>query len=337
MPTALITGYTGQDGTHLRDALIDRGYRVHGLVRRNSRNISNTALSLNDASREVRYIEPVIHYGDMADANSIERIVDLVQPDEIYNLAAMSQVKISYDIPAYTFDVIATGTIRLLEAVRKHCPKAKFYQASSSEMFGSSPPPQNEQTAFRPCSPYAVAKLAAHHAAINYRESYGMFVCCGILFNHEGPWRSQEFVTRKISMAVANIYMGWQEDLVLGNLDASRDWGLSEDYVEAMILMLQQPQPDDYVIATGESHTVREFAEAAFNVVKLDYRNYVKTTPALYRPKEVTDLRGDAVKAMAKLGWFPATTFRELVRIMVEHDLSIVGCDMEKVRNSGVV
>lgn len=314
---ALITGVTGQDGSYLAELLLEKGYEVHGLVRRTS--------SLN--SRRTDHIKDriTLHYGDLADQNSIRRAIEASEPSEVYNLAGMSHVRISFDIPEYTMDVVASGVIRLLDSIREIDSNIKVYQASSSEMFGEvAESPQTEKTPFHPRSPYGVAKTAAHHACINYRESYGMFACSGILFNHESPRRGENFVTRKITMAVAAIKKGKADSLSLGNLEAKRDWGYSKDYMEAAWLMLQQPKPDDYVIATGETHSVREFLEEAFTYVGLDWKKYVKIDPRLLRPAEVDLLLGNAAKARSALGWTPRVGFKDLVHMMVDSDLEAV-------------
>ncbi|MCS6782690.1 MAG: GDP-mannose 4,6-dehydratase [Gloeomargarita sp. SKYBB_i_bin120] len=326
MKTALITGITGQDGSYLADFLLQKGYVVHGIVRRAS--LFNTSridhLYRDPHDPEARLF---LHYGDLTDGTGLRRVIEQVQPDEVYNLGAQSHVKVSFAQPEYTADAVATGTLRLLEAVRDYEQttgrRVKFYQAGSSEMFGASPPPQHEKTPFYPRSPYAVAKVAAYWFCVNYREAYGMFICNGILFNHESPRRGETFVTRKITRALGRIKVGLQKELYLGNLAAKRDWGFAGDYVEAMWLMLQQDEPDDYVIATGEAHSVQEFLEAAFGLVGLDWRAYVKIDPRYFRPTEVDYLLGDATKAREKLGWRPRCTFRELVRMMVEHDLEL--------------
>jgi len=321
---ALITGVTGQDGSYLAELLLDLGYEVHGLIRRSS--------SFNTERLETIYEDPhepdarlFLHYGDLTDGTSLRRIITTVAPDEIYNLGAQSHVKVSFAQPEYTADVVAVGTLRLLEAVRDYNAASgrpvRVYQACSSEMFGGSPPPQNEQTRFLPRSPYAVAKVAAFGFAVNYREAYGLFISNGILFNHESPRRGETFVTRKISRAVGRIRLGLQDKLYLGNLDARRDWGFAGDYVEAMWLMLQQDEPDDYVVATGESHSVREFVEEAFGYVGLDWREHVEIDPRYLRPTEVAHLCGDSTKARTRLGWQPSVTFRDLVHMMVDHDL----------------
>jgi len=326
MKKALITGITGQDGSYLAELLLQKGYEVHGIIRR--------ASTFNTDRIDHLYKDPhdpearlFLHYGDLTDGTGLRRILEKVQPDEVYNLGAQSHVKVSFEQPEYTADVVATGTLRLLEALRDYIKvsgkEVRIYQAGSSEMFGASPPPQNEKTPFYPRSPYAAAKVAAYWYAVNYREAYGMFICNGILFNHESPRRGETFVTRKITRAVGRIKMGLQEKLYLGNLEAKRDWGYAGDYVEAMWLMLQQSEPDDYVIATGESHSVREFLEEAFGYVGLDWRRYVEVDPRYFRPTEVDHLQGDATKARAKLGWRPKVSFKELVRMMVNHDLEL--------------
>jgi GDPmannose 4,6-dehydratase len=313
MKRALITGITGQDGSYLAELLLAKGYDVHGVVRRSS----------SDTRGRISHLPAVtLHRGDMADGGSIARIVHDVEPTEVYNLAAQSHVGESFGQPEYTGDVTGVGTLRLLEAVHWYAPGARFYQASSSEMFGGmlGTAPQDEETPFHPRSPYGCAKVYAHHAAVNYRESYGLHASCGILFNHESPRRGEEFVTRKIARAVGRIAAGRQDKLHLGNLDAKRDWGFAKDYVEAMWLMLQQETPDDYVIATGETHTVREFCELAFARVGLRWEEHVVVDPALFRPAEVDLLLGDASKAREVLGWEPRCSFRSLVQEMVDAD-----------------
>jgi GDPmannose 4,6-dehydratase len=326
MPRALITGITGQDGSYLAELLLAKGYDVHGLVRRSSSfnraRIDHLAVGPSHTSGRLH-----LHYGDMADGSSLRRVVELTMPDEVYNLAAQSHVRVSFDQPEYTADIVATGTLRLLEAVREHIERTgrvvKFYQAGSSEMFGATAPPQLETTPFHPRSAYAVSKLAAHWFAVNHREAFGMFCCNGILFNHESPRRGESFVTRKISLAVARIAVGTQKTLALGNLEARRDWGFAGDYVDAMWRMLQQPWPDDYVVATGESHSVRDFVVAAFGHVKLDWEKHVTLDERYLRPSEVDHLLGDASKARQKLGWTPTVTFDALVKMMVEEDLQV--------------
>ena len=324
MKKALITGITGQDGSYLAELLLAKGYEVHGIIRR--------ASTFNTGRIDHLYKDPHIngvrlflHYGDIADSTNLIKLLYRIQPEEIYHLAAQSHVRVSFDIPEYTGDVTGLGTVRILEAIRETGLKARFYQASSSEMFGKvSEVPQRESTPFHPRSPYGAAKVYAYWATVNYRESYGMFACNGILFNHESPRRGETFVTRKISRAVAHIKAGLQDKLFLGNLDAKRDWGYAKEYVEAMWLMLQQENPDDYVVATGETHSVEEFLEEAFSHVNLDWRKYVELDPKYLRPAEVDLLIGDASKAKAVLGWQPATTFSELVRLMVDADVETV-------------
>ncbi len=317
---ALITGITGQDGSYLAEFLLQRGYEVHGIVRR--------ASTFNTGRIDHLYEDPhepqaklKLHYGDIADGSNLTRLISEIQPHEVYHLAAQSHVRTSFDIPEYTADVTALGALRLLEAIRDSGTKTRFYQASSSEMFGSAPPTQSESTPFQPRSPYAVAKVFAYHMAVNYRESYGIFASNGILFNHESPRRGETFVTRKVTRSIARILAGKERYLYLGNLDALRDWGYAPEYVEAMWLMLQQSQPDDFVIATGESHSVREFVEEAFACVGLDWQDYVRFDARYVRPAEVDHLRGDPSKAAAMLGWRPRTTFAGLVRLMLEADL----------------
>jgi GDPmannose 4,6-dehydratase len=324
MKKALITGITGQDGSYLVELLLDKGYEVHGIVRR--------ASTFNTGRIDHLYQDPHIndvrlflHYGDISDSTNLIKLLYRIQPDEIYHLAAQSHVRVSFDIPEYTGDVTALSTIRLLEAIRETGVKAKFYQASSSEMYGKAQEvPQRETTPFHPRSPYAVAKVYAYWATVNYRESYGMFACNGILFNHESPRRGETFVTRKITRAVARIKAGLQDKLFLGNLDAKRDWGYAREYVEAMWLMLQQAEPDDYVIATGETHSVKEFLEESFSHVGLDWHDYVEIDPKYYRPSEVDLLIGDASKAKRALNWEAKTTFKELALLMVEADMSTI-------------
>ncbi|AFC99391.1 GDP-mannose 4,6-dehydratase [Methanocella conradii HZ254] len=314
---ALITGITGQDGSYLAELLLKKGYDVYGLVRRTS-NINTSRIE--NILDKINLIQ-----GDMADQSSLISAVKQSQPDEVYNLAAQSFVGSSWSQPIFTGDVTGLGVARLLEAIRVNELNAKFYQASSSEMFGKAvETPQNEKTPFHPRSPYGVAKVYGHWIAVNYRESYGMFVCSGILFNHESPRRGMEFVTRKISNGVARIYHGLDSELRLGNLDAKRDWGYAGDYVEAMWLMLQQKTPDDYVIATGETHTVREFCEIAFEAAGLDWKKYVKIDPRFLRPAEVELLMGDSSKARKALKWKPRVSFKELVRMMVQSDIDLL-------------
>ena len=317
---ALITGITGQDGSYLAELLLDKGYEVHGLIRRSS--------TFNSRRIDHLYVDPhepgarfFLHYGDLSDSGQLSHLIYNLQPEEIYHLAAQSHVRVSFDMPEFTGDVTGLGTTRILEAVRRSGIKTRFYQASSSEMFGSAPPPQNEETPMLPRSPYAVAKLYAYWMAKNYREAYGLFAVNGILFNHESPRRGETFVTRKITRAVARIKMGLQKKLYLGNLEARRDWGYAPDYVEAMWLMLQQDTPVDFVIATGEAHSVREFLESAFGYAGLDWREYVEIDPRYFRPTEVDFLLGDSRKALKLLGWRAKVGFQELVQIMVDADL----------------
>ncbi len=318
MPTALITGITGQDGSHLAEFLLARDYRVSGLVRRSSGDNCQRLEAIRDRL--------TLYQGDLLDQTSLVRILDQVQPDEVYNLAGMSFVAASWQQPVLTGEFTALGVTRLLDAIRQVCPEARFFQASSSEMFGKvREAPQRETTPFHPRSPYGVAKVYGHHITVNYRESYGMFACAGIMFNHEGPRRGMEFVTRKISHAAARIKLGLADELCLGNLQARRDWGYAGDFVRAMWLMLQQDQPDDFVIGTGISHSVQDFVETAFDHMGLDWRDYVRIDPQLYRPAEVDVLQADAGKAKRVLGWEPTVQFEELVHMMVETDLALVG------------
>jgi GDPmannose 4,6-dehydratase len=327
---ALITGITGQDGSYLAELLLEKGYEVHGLIRRSS--------SINTGRIDHLYEDPhvpdrrlILHHGDMSDSAHLARLIDEVRPREVYNLAAQSHVKVSFEAPEYTSDVDALGTLRLLEAI-SHCdPSIRLYQASTSELFGSAPPPQNEKTPFHPRSPYGVSKIFAYWIVVNYREAYGMFASNGILFNHESPRRGETFVTRKVTRAVARIAAGRQDAVYLGNLDAKRDWGYAPDYVRAMWMMLQQPAPMDLVFSTGQQHSVREFAELAFRLVGLDWEKYVRIDRAYLRPAEVDTLLGDSAKAREVLGWKPAVSFAELVRLMVDADLKAEGLDPHKV------
>jgi len=320
---ALITGITGQDGSYLAELLLEKGYEVHGIVRR--------ASTFNTGRVDHIYRDPhlpgtrlFLHYGDLNDASSMNTILRHVRPDEIYNLGAQSHVRVSFDVPEYTGEVTGLGSVRLLEAMRDTGLDAtRLYQASSSEMFGASPPPQNERTPFYPRSPYGCAKVYSYWIAVNYRESYGMHVSNGILFNHESPRRGETFVTRKVTRAASRIKLGLQKKLYLGNLEAKRDWGYAKDYVEAMWLMVQQPKGDDYVVATGEAHSVRELCEKAFGHVGLDYKDFVDIDPRYYRPAEVDYLLGDPSKAEKALGWKPRTSFAELVRLMMDSDLEL--------------
>ena len=319
MQKALITGLTGQDGSYLAEQLLERGYEVHGIVRRSS--------SFNTDRIDHMYRDPhesgvrlFMHYGDLLESSRLVKLIYELQPDEVYHLGAQSHVRVSFDTPEYTADVVGLGTVRLLEAIRETGVETRFYQASSSEMFGSAPPPQSETTPFHPRSPYAVAKLMAHWATVNYRESYGIFAATGILFNHESPRRGETFVTRKITRALARVEAGLQEKLYLGNLDAKRDWGYTPDYTDAMWRILQADEPDDFVIATGEMHSVREFLDEAAEHMGLDWRQFVEFDARYLRPAEVDALCGDASKARATLGWKPTVAFKELVRIMVDAD-----------------
>ena len=323
MPKALITGCTGQDGSYLAEFLLAKGYEVHGLKRRaSSLNTDRLDHIYRDAHEAgARFF---LHYADLTDGSSLATLLDDIRPDEIYNLGAQSHVKVSFEIPEFTADIVACGTLRLLETMRRTGVKCRFYQASSSEMFGSVPPPLSETTAFHPRSPYACAKVFGHHITVNYRESYGLHASSGILFNHESPRRGETFVTRKITRAVAHIKHGIQRKLYLGNLEARRDWGYAPDYVRAMWLMLQQEAPGDYVVGTGEAHTVREFVELAFAHAGLDFEQHVEVDARYFRSAEVDYLCADASKARRTLGWEPTVTFDELVRIMVEADLKAV-------------
>lgn len=321
---ALVTGITGQDGSYLAELLLAKGYDVHGIIRRASTfNTGRLDPIYEDPHSDTRRLN--LHYGDLSDASALSRLIAKIQPDEIYNLAAQSHVRVSFDAPEYTTDITGTGTIRLLEAIRESGVKPRFYQASSSEMFGKVQEiPQKETTPFYPRSPYGCAKVYSYWITVNYRESYGMYACNGILFNHESPRRGETFVTRKITRAVAHIKAGLQDTLYLGNLDAKRDWGFAKEYVEAMWMMLQQHEPDDFVIATGETHSVKEFLEVAFGHVGLDWQKHVEIDPRYYRPTEVDLLIGDYSKAKEKLGWEPRTKFEDLTRLMVDADVDLL-------------
>ena len=324
MKKALITGITGQDGSYLAELLLGKGYEVHGIIRRAS-TFNTSRIDHLYQDPHVNGVHLFLHYGDVSDSTNLIRLLYSLQPDEIYHLAAQSHVRVSFDIPEYTTDVTAVSTVRILEAIRETGVRAKFYQASSSEMFGNiSEAPQRETTPFRPSSPYACAKVCAHWMTINYRESYDLFACCGILFNHESPRRGETFVTRKISRAVARIKSGLQEKLYLGDLTPKRDWGYAKEYVEAMWLMLQQDRPDDYVIATGVTHSVQEFVEKAFDHAELDWREFVDFDAKYERPTEVVELVGDFSKAAEAIGWSPKTEFTDLVHLMVDADLESV-------------
>jgi GDPmannose 4,6-dehydratase len=326
---ALITGITGQDGSYLAELLLSKGYEVHGIVRRAS-SFNRRRLDAIYEDPNLREVRLFLHYGDLGESGSLSRLLHAIQPDEVYNLAAQSHVRVSFDAPEYTLDIDGTGTLRLLEAIHQTGLRPRFYQASSSEMYGKVREiPQTELTPFHPRSPYAVAKVCAYWATVNYRESYGMHASNGILFNHESPRRGESFVTRKITMGVAQIKAGLQDKLALGNLDAKRDWGYAKEYVEAMWLMLQQDQPDDYVIATGETHSVREFLEEAFALVGLNWEKHIVLDPRYIRPAEVDLLIGDACKARQQLGWSPQIKFKELVRLMVEADIELLKAHRE--------
>jgi GDPmannose 4,6-dehydratase len=343
---ALITGITGQDGSYLAELLLEKGYDVHGLVRRSSTSNLHRIQQLLDPAREI-----TLHEGDLSDSSSLERLVDALQPDEIYNLAAMSHVRVSFDVPEYTANVDGVAVLRLLEAVRKNSPYTRFYQASTSELYGKvQQVPQSETTPFYPRSPYGVAKLYAYWTVINYREAYNLYACNGILFNHESPRRGETFVSRKITLAVAKIATGLQDKLILGNLDAKRDWGYAKDFVEGMWLMLQQAKPEDYVLATGETTSVREFLKLAFEEVEMeiqwsghgiDEKGYdkssgslvVEVSPEFFRPSEVDLLVGDPSKAKNKLGWASKTSLKELVQVMMKHDLELVRSSTRELVN----
>ncbi len=323
VPKALITGVTGQDGSYLAEQLLERGYEVHGLVRRSS--------SFNTERIDHLYRDPhesqtrmFLHHADLQDSSRLVRLLYELQPDEVYHLGAQSHVRVSFDIPEYTSDVTGLGTVRMLESIRDAGVKCRFYQASSSEMFGAAPPPQSETTAFHPRSPYAVAKVAAYWITVNYRESYGMHASNGILFNHEGPRRGETFVTRKITRGLAAIKLGLQDKLYMGNLDAQRDWGYAPDFTDAMWRIVQHAEPDDYVIATGEMHSVREFLEEVAGHLDMDWERHVEIDPRYFRPAEVDALCGDPSKARDQLGWTPTVTFSELARIMADADLKLL-------------
>lgn len=321
---AMVTGITGQDGSYLAELLLEKGYEVHGIIRR--------ASTFNTSRLEGIYSDPhypkhnlQLHYGDLSDGSNLSRLLGKIQPDEVYNLAAQSHVRVSFDAPVYTADITATGTVRLLEAIREVGIQPRFYQASSSEMFGLvQEVPQKETTPFYPRSPYGCAKVYSHWITVNYRESYGMHASNGILFNHESPRRGETFVTRKITRAAAHIKLGLQDKLFMGNLDAKRDWGYAKEYVEAMWLMLQQPGGDDYVVATNETHSIRECLDVAFARVDLDWKKHVEIDPRYYRPAEVELLIGDYSKAKEKMGWEPKTKFKELIELMVDADVKIL-------------
>ena len=326
MKKALITGITGQDGSYLAEFLLSKGYEVHGIIRR--------ASTFNTGRIDHIYVDPhdpnarlSLHYGDLSDSEQISNIIFNIKPDEVYHLGAQSHVRVSFDIPEYSGNVTALGATRLLEAIRRSGNKARFYQASSSEMFGASPPPQNEETPFRPRSPYACAKVYAYWMAKNYRDGYGVFACNGILFNHESPRRGETFVTRKITRAMARILAGKERYLYLGNLDARRDWGYAPEYVECMWRMLQNEHPDDFVVGVGESHSVREFLEEAFSYANLDMADHITIDPRYFRPTEPEELLPDPARAREKLGWNPKIKFKDLVKIMIDADMRAVGLE----------
>lgn len=326
MKKAFLTGITGQDGSYLAELLLNKGYEVHGLIRRsstfNTERIDHLYHDFHDPETKL-----FLHYGDLSVSAQLMDLLSSIQPDEIYNLGAQSHVRVSFDMPEYTGDVTALGTLRILEAIRKTGIKTKFYQASSSEMFGGAPPPQNEKTVFQPRSPYAVAKVYSYYITQNYRDAYGIFAANGILFNHESPRRGETFVTRKITRAATQIKLGLKDKLYLGNLEAKRDWGFAGDYVEAMWLMLQQEKPYDFVIATGETHSVREFAEIVFDKLNLDYKKYVAIDKRYFRPTEVDALLGDSTKARELLGWQPKVSFEMLIDMMIEADMELAKKD----------
>jgi GDPmannose 4,6-dehydratase len=327
MKTALITGITGQDGSYLTELLLKKGYTVYGMIRRsssfNTERIDHIYQDPHDPNPKLRLV-----YGDLNDASSLNKIIRTVQPTEIYHLGAQSHVRVSFDIPEYTGEITGLGAVRILEAIRETGVSTRFYNASSSEMFGNAPAPQSEKTPFEPRSPYAAAKVYAHWMTVNYREGYKLFACNGILFNHESPRRGETFVSRKITKAAARIKLGVQDKLFLGNLDARRDWGFAGDYVEAIWLILQQDHPDDFVIATGETHTVRQMLDEAFGYLDLDWKKYLEIDPRYYRPTEVDLLLGDATKAKRLLKWEPKVKFKDLVRMMIDADLQ-----QEKIKN----
>ena len=326
MKKALITGITGQDGSYLAEFLLSKGYEVHGLIRRastfNTSRIDHLLIDPHQSGAKL-----FLYHGDLSDSTQLTNLIYNISPAEIYHLGAQSHVRVSFDIPEYTGDITALGTTRILEAMRKSGVKCKLYQASSSEMFGNAPPPQSENTPFHPRSPYAAAKVYAYWMTVNYREGYGLYACNGILFNHESPRRGETFVTRKITRAIAHILAKKQQYLYLGNLEARRDWGYAPEYVEAMWLILQQNEPDDYVIGTGECHSVKEFVEEAFSYIGLDWKRYVKIDRRYFRPTEAEVLIADASKAKSKIGWKPKVTFKDLARIMVDADMEALGLE----------
>jgi len=324
MKKAFITGITGQDGSYLAELLLNKGYTVHGLIRRastfNTDRIDHLYRDFHDPQARI-----YLHYGDLSVSGQLMDLLHDIKPDEVYHLGAQSHVRVSFDMPEYTGDITGLGTLRLLEAIRKTGIKTRFYQASSSEMFGAAPPPQHELTPFQPQSPYAAAKVYAYYIVRNYRDAYNLFACNGILFNHESPRRGETFVTRKVTRAAARIKLGLQDKIFLGNLDAKRDWGFAGDYVEAMWLMLQQEKPDDFVIATGETHSVREFVEKVFQRLGLDYQKHVVIDPKYFRPTEVDVLLGDSTKAKIRLGWNPKVGFDQLIDMMIGADMEQAG------------
>lgn len=332
---ALITGITGQDGSYLSELLLSKGYEVHGIIRRasvfNTERIDQIYQDPHESHKRL-----ILHYGDLADASNLNHLLKKIQPTEIYNLGAQSHVRVSFDIPEYTANIDALGTLRLLDAIRENKIPTKFYQAGSSEMFGDVlETPQKETTPFNPASPYGAAKVFAHQICKNYRAAYNMYICNGILFNHESPRRGKTFVTRKITRGISAIMAGKADKIYLGNLEAKRDWGYAKEYVEAMWLMLQQDEPDDYVIATGETHSIREFLDEAFKLVNIsDWQKYIGIDPMYYRPQEVNLLLGDASKAKKKLNWQPKVKFKELIKIMLEADLKDAGLDPSKLMKS---
>jgi len=343
MKKAFITGITGQDGSYLAEFLLGKGYEIHGLIRRastfNTDRIDHLYRDFHDPEARI-----YLYYGDLSVSGQLTDLLHAIHPDEIYHLGAQSHVRVSFDMPEYTGDVTGLGTLRILEAIRKTGINAKFYQASSSEMFGAAPPPQSEVTPFQPRSPYAAAKVYAYYVVKNYREAYNLYACNGILFNHESPRRGETFVTRKITRAATQIKLGLRDKLYLGNLEAKRDWGFAGDYVEAMWLMLQQDKADDYVIATGETHSVREFVEKVFRKLDLDYHQYVTIDPKYFRPTEVDILLGDASKANTQLGWQPRVSFDQLIGMMIDTDMELAkkektlqdaGYNPCEMRNSG--
>jgi GDPmannose 4,6-dehydratase len=332
MKRALITGITGQDGSYLAELLLSKGYEVHGIKRRSS-SFNTGRIDAVYADWHQKTAQMFLHFADLSDSSSLIKLLGDIRPDEVYNLAAQSHVRVSFDIPEYTCDITALGALRLLEIIRLLGLKTRFYQASSSEMFGSALPPQGEMTRFHPRSPYACAKLFAHSVTVNYREAYGMFACSGILFNHESPRRGETFVTRKIAQAAARIKMGLQSRLYLGNMEARRDWGYAPEYVNAMWLMLQQERPEDFVIGTGESHSVKDFLDLAFACVDLDWHNHVEIDPLYYRPSEVDDLVAETTKARKQLQWHHRVDFRELVSVMVQAELEAISNGKHSMSN----